>query len=143
MYQRQKKRNDSKTTKGNSKTSKVSATSEESNLQRRKCTFEKLRMNEEKSTRLEKGLFMSLEISTNNFTTTMSKKNLNKKSERMKMKAASTCKTTTPMRRRESQRSRQKSCATAINKLNQGKSPDSNGFEQKTSKLVTRRRKKW
>ena len=33
-----------------------------------------------------------------NYTTTMNKKNLNKKSERMKMRAASMCITTTPMR---------------------------------------------
>ena len=45
-----------------------------------------------------KGLPMSLVNSTKNCTTTMSKTNLNKKSEKKKMKAALMCTTTAPMR---------------------------------------------
>ena len=76
----------------------------------------------EKSSRLEKGLQLSLDIFFLK-TTTMNKKNLNKKSERMKMRAASMCTTTTPMRWRESQRSRQKSCELQINKLKKRQNP--------------------
>ena len=57
-----------------------------------------------------KGIANVFGNSANNFSTTMNKKKLNKKSVRMKMRAASMCRTTTPMRWWESQRSRQKSC---------------------------------
>ena len=138
MYQRQKRKKRQQDIK-----EKLENFKGVSNIRGIKSAKKEVHITKVKNSRLEKGFPMSLEISTNNFTTTMSKKNLNKKLERMKLRAASMCPTTTPMRRRESQRSRQKSCATAMNKFNQGKSPDSNGFEQKTSKLVTRIRKKW
>ena len=57
------------------------------------------RMKKGKSSRRGKGLPMSLVNSTKkkNFTTTMNKKKLNKKSVRTKMRAASTCTAPTPM----------------------------------------------
>ena len=65
MYQRQEKKE--KTT-GNPKNSRrlqrCQATSQESNLQRRKCSLQRLRMNEEKSLHHVKGLPMSLVNST-------------------------------------------------------------------------------
>ena len=60
---------------------------QESNLQREECSSPRSRMQKEKSSRLGKGLPMSLVNSTKNFSTTMNKKKLNKKSERTKMRA--------------------------------------------------------
>ena len=53
-------------------------------MQRKECSTSK-RTRKVKSSRLEKGLPMSLVNSTKNCTTTMNKKKLNKKSVRMKM----------------------------------------------------------
>ena len=64
----------------------------------KKKVLTKIKNEKGKSSRLEKGLPMSLENSTNKFATTMKKENLNLKSRRMKMRAASMCMTTTPMR---------------------------------------------
>ena len=64
---------------------------------------------------------MSLVNSFNIFLTTVSKTNLKKKQVKTK--------TTIPMRRQESQRSRQKSCKPqSTNSKKKGKSPDSNGI---------------
>ena len=81
MYQRQEKIETTTTNpkKKYSKTSKVSATSQESNLQKRKCSLQRLRKKAEKSSRLVKGLPMSLVNFTKNFTTTVSKTNLEMK----------------------------------------------------------------
>ena len=68
----------------------------------------------------------------------MIKKNLNKKSERVKMMAASMCITTTPMRWRESQRSRQKSCELQSTNSKKGKSPDSNGIQSRRHQSTRR-----
>ena len=82
-----------------SKTSKGSGTFQESNLQEKEYPSPRKRTRKAKSLHQGRELPMSLENSTNICTTTMNKKSLNKKSERMKMRAASMCiTTTTPMR---------------------------------------------
>ena len=64
---------------------------------KRRVLITKIKNEKEKSSRLGKGLPMSLVNSTENCTTTMNKKKLNKKLMRTKMRAASTCNAATPM----------------------------------------------
>ena len=77
---------------------------------------------------------MSLENSTNKFTTIMNKKNLNKKSVRMRMRAAIDVhdKNTSEMTRIPEITTEE--FRTAITKLNKGKSPDSNGTRAEDTK---------
>ena len=90
MYQRQQhERKDSKTSKKNIPGIKSA---------RKRVLITKIKNEKGKSSRLEKGLPMSLANSTKSFSTTMKKKKLNKKSVKMKMRAASMCMTTTQMR---------------------------------------------
>ena len=85
-------------------------------------------MRKAKSLRHGRELPMSLVNLKKNYTTTKNTKKLNKKTERMKMKAASMCKTKTRMRWWEFQRSRLKSHKLQSTDSKKGKSADSNGI---------------
>ena len=75
------------------------------------------------------------------YMTTMNKKNLNKKSERVKMRAASMCTTKNTNEMTRIPEITTEELRTAIKKLKKDKSQTAT--EQKTSKHATLRREKW
>ena len=99
-------------------------------------------MRKGKSSRLVKGLPMSLGNSTKNNTTTMSKTNLNKKSVKTKMKSRTDVHTNSTDEMTRIPEITTEELRTAINKLKKGEFPDSNGIRAEDFKACDDETKK-
>ena len=113
------------------------------NSAKRRVFITKIKNQKGRSSRHGKELPMSLENSTKNCKTTKYKKKLNKKTERMRMRAASMSATETRMRWWEFQRLRQKSCKLQSTNSKQANPQTATELEPKTPKHATMRREKW